>query len=927
MGTSSITSPNFSPGSRFLAAFIEGGVSRHAFADLERPNLEVLDLYSQTLVVGSKPLFLAWAHGDMFFSPGEAPCLRNSCSANLVVYQALVDNASINLSEVINTYKSFPTGFYMSFDLEAALATVRGLPIRSRAPVEKGWMSLLSARLNSRDMPEAQRDLVQQRLLEAAHVSAEPVFGRTSSSGNTPLEWYAQNKLVALSQHCIPDRTGACAKTVDAEYKFPTLRLTHQSLRREDGAADSANASNSRLIAVRSAGRSGTSGVPIAEPLANVIHDLLKRVGGEATMGWDQAGEASQVFDVSGNLDGNLKTAERRVAQVKAVIARRAPEAVRLLPDAKRGLELEATTGGGCLTEGELPFPFTHQIDRLHQVYSASHSAWLFRASCSNGASGRYWLWGLFSSSGRPPVLIDLSLALHPYHETQSPQSVGGHSVRSVDALAVDWPQTVDDVKIFGDRFLIAHGTWPDGRWAMVFDIEARRISGFIRRLENADNFKSLSISQAGERLIQLNADGQIYIYDVKSGRVLLRGSETDEELVVYDDNGYYLSTPEGAHFVNVKFPGIAGYNTVHQFARTLHRPDIIKAVLAGKSAPPKPNLAPPPVLSVTAKVQSMPGERAARVTYETTSATGLASLRIFVDGRPVQDLPLSGTEAKGAVDVPLPPEARWISAVAVDTSGYESVARGQPLLDAAKASASRLFAITVGTDTYDDKAIATLTAAKRDADAFAKGLDQQKGAIYSEVVIVPLLDDADLKTSLPGRLREIAAQATERDTIMLFVAGHGFRAKDGKFHLVTPRTDTQRLEETSLAWDEVAAAFSGVKARAIVFLDACRSGAAGQSATNDEAVDALLGRSLPITVIAASKGRQDSEETDKGGEFTNSVLRALANRKATDTNGNGAIELAELYAVVKRDVVVATQGRQTPWLARNDMVGEVPLF
>ena len=161
----------------------------------------------------------------------------------------------------------------------------------------------------------------------------------------------------------------------------------------------------------------------------------------------------------------------------------------------------------------------------------------------------------------------------------------------------------------------------------------------------------------------------------------------------------------------------------------------------------------------------------------------------------------------------------------------------------------------------------------------------------------------------------------------MLFVAGHGFRAKDGKFHLVTPRTDTQRLEETSLAWDEVAAAFAGIKARVIVFLDACRSGAAGQSATNDEAVDALLGRSLPITVIAASKGRQDSEETDKGGEFTNAVLRALANRKATDTNGNGAIELAELYAVVKRDVVVATKGRQTPWLARNDMVGEVPLF
>lgn len=32
-------------------------------------------------------------------------------------------------------------------------------------------------------------------------------------------------------------------------------------------------------------------------------------------------------------------------------------------------------------------------------------------------------------------------------------------------------------------------------------------------------------------------------------------------------------------------------------------------------------------------------------------------------------------------------------------------------------------------------------------------------------------------------------------------------------------------------------------------------------------------------------------------------------------------------YGVVKRDVVVAANGCQTPWLPRNDMFGEVPLF
>jgi hypothetical protein len=36
---------------------------------------------------------------------------------------------------------------------------------------------------------------------------------------------------------------------------------------------------------------------------------------------------------------------------------------------------------------------------------------------------------------------------------------------------------------------------------------------------------------------------------------------------------------------------------------------------------------------------------------------------------------------------------------------------------------------------------------------------------------------------------------------------------------------------------------------------------------------------------------------------------------------------LADLYAAAKRAVVEATEGRQTPWFARNDMVGDFVPF
>ena len=166
-------------------------------------------------------------------------------------------------------------------------------------------------------------------------------------------------------------------------------------------------------------------------------------------------------------------------------------------------------------------------------------------------------------------------------------------------------------------------------RAVAAYDINARRRIVNLRNVEGAEFSAEMRLSEDRTLLAMVSEGGRVEMFQTRFSEKLLSGVETDDELILYDDNGYYLSTPEGAHFVNVKFPGIAGYNTVHQFAKTLNRPDIIKDILAGKPAPPKPDLTPPPVLSVRAEVQSAAGTRAARLAYETTSTTGLTSLRV----------------------------------------------------------------------------------------------------------------------------------------------------------------------------------------------------------------------------------------------------------------------------------------------------------
>jgi hypothetical protein len=92
------------------------------------------------------------------------------------------------------------------------------------------------------------------------------------------------------------------------------------------------------------------------------------------------------------------------------------------------------------------------------------------------------------------------------------------------------------------------------------------------------------------------------------------------------------------------------------------------------------------------------------------------------------------------------------------------------------------------------------------------------------------------------------------------------------------------------------------------------------------------------MVVVAASKGRQLSNEVASGGLFTTELAAAITSkRKAADVDGNGVIDLGELYRAVK--VPVANQAHQftvrynnakyeqTPWLARNALVGEMTLF
>ena len=84
------------------------------------------------------------------------------------------------------------------------------------------------------------------------------------------------------------------------------------------------------------------------------------------------------------------------------------------------------------------------------------------------------------------------------------------------------------------------------------------------------------------------------------------------------------------------------------------------------------------------------------------------------------------------------------------------------------------------------------------------------------------------------------------------------------------------------------------------------------------------------MVVLAGSKGRQESLENvaTKTGSFTGAIVATLAKEQTRqDRDRRGLVGLSQFYAAVKAQVVNESGGRQTPWLARNGLVGEMALF
>jgi hypothetical protein len=230
------------------------------------------------------------------------------------------------------------------------------------------------------------------------------------------------------------------------------------------------------------------------------------------------------------------------------------------------------------------------------------------------------------------------------------------------------------------------------------------------------------------------------------------------------------------------------------------------------------------------------------------------------------------------------------------------------------------LYVLAAGVNDYRGHGLGPLQLARDDAAGFVAAVRTGAGALFKTTEVIELYDDAATPKALADGFAKLAHDAQERDTVLVYLAGHG--AMDhGSYFYVTQNVDlTSDGKKTGLpdpkSVEEIYArampqsytgamlveALGAIRARnGFIFLDTCHSGAVNLD-TGASNIGHETGRYI-LTAAASVEEALDRYD-DKHGVFAAAVLKALQGIGGTADN-DGVVDNFRLGNFVRANVEV----------------------
>ena len=700
-------------------------------------------------------------------------------------------------------------------------------------------------------------------------------------------------------------------------------------------------------------GYSLPSSEPIGEPLLDiairkpealslediVIASLFRGDGTEATSAFERigleiaSGELSRnlmkPLDISDYAERNTDTESQEIQNLEAVLAdvgRPMGWDFDLLPEPRGNLhstdchhylgsdemdEAEITSQTVFGRDGAVRLP--ENILQLSVVGEGEGTLLIGRLECQSGAT-------FGSLRGQSSVFVS------EIRSGRQPQDIREGSILNYGYFGNNLKASFQDFPFFarkiGRTLLLAT---PNHGRAVIFDLDTHKVVWEWTDLPSGNLLEDAYLTADGAFMIQVNSDGGFFLHRARDGKTVLSGRIVDDEIAVWTANYRFDSTAEAATLIDLRFPGLEGQFSLDRFDAVLGFDNLVEAVLAEEDVPSK-QVRIPPDLTGSIDLESGKIKAKARLDPERQAV----ELRLYQDGifTDKREIPA------GAETVEMTAERlagmRHASLLAVDETGLASNPVTVDLGEEREGGIRR--ALAVGVDIYADENLPNLNYAKADADRFMQMIAALPGDVpsFEEPVFVGgrRATPSDVLNAIDAALAGLG----KSDHLVLHFAGHGLRDEDGTFYFAMSGTDVEQLGTTALAWSDVSLRLSQTEARVTILIDACHAGAAGTVgfATNDGAIGSLSAIPSNLTILAASKGRQQSIEarSQGGGLFTVALERVLINDRTNyDKDANGRIEASELIDGLRNIVSTQSEGRQVPWMTKGRVVGDHAVF
>ena len=322
------------------------------------------------------------------------------------------------------------------------------------------------------------------------------------------------------------------------------------------------------------------------------------------------------------------------------------------------------------------------------------------------------------------------------------------------------------------------------------------------------------------------------------------------------------------------------------------------------------------------------------------------------------------GSEVTLQAQLPLVNGRNWVDVIPVDTAGLQgNTERFRVIGEAPVTAAPKMYVVAMGVSRYQDESL-NLEYAAKDAGDIAEAFRRY----YDGETEVLLLRDAEVDGAVvTDKVKDFLAQAQAQDHVVMYCAGHGMLDDNLEYHYAPHNFNSDSIATTGIAMDSLLDVLESTPARnRLLLLDTCHSGTMDEEGEEKMAlamgnlphgVRAIQHRGMKvkkvdtsfnnaqkkryieelfatgttrhgINVLAGAAGAEFALESGewKNGVFTASVIEALSGAVLSDTNKDGHVDVAELYAAVVNAVSTRTGGAQKPTMSYLENRGEQKL-